>query len=202
MTDDSTRLSAEARRAFDAIERWGFLLLQDAKLPSLAALIAGEPVRGSWWGHSKGKVMFRAAGELDQHGDLLSLKLIDGKVTFMHRRYWPAIVAIGCAREDWQLAGLSSQARSLLAKVDNKEKCVRAVGEAARQLERALLVISEPVHTESGAHALNLMTWQRFARKRNLPLSRQSPQKARAKLEKVIRTMNAEFGARARLPWQ
>ena len=78
----------EVKRARAALERWGLLLLQDPVLPSLATLIAGAPIRGSWWGHARGGDIFRVANELEQ--EVVTAKLIDGKVTFVHRRLWPA----------------------------------------------------------------------------------------------------------------
>src|SRR5437899_11542737 len=40
--------------------------------------------------------------------------------TVVHRTLWPAVVAIGRARESWQVERLSHDARNLLAEVDRK----------------------------------------------------------------------------------
>lgn len=71
------------------------LLVQDAALPSVATLVAGGPVRGSWWGHPSSPAIFAALEVLDDHPDLLFAKLVDGKNTIVHRRLWPALAAIG-----------------------------------------------------------------------------------------------------------
>ena len=47
--------SPEALRALKELKRYGLLLVTDARLPSLVALVAGAPVRGSWWSHPRGK---------------------------------------------------------------------------------------------------------------------------------------------------
>src|SRR6516165_6214899 len=60
--------------------------------PSVAEAVAGEPIRGSWWGHAKGSEIFHALGALDDSPDVLCFKLIDGKNTYVHRRLWPALV--------------------------------------------------------------------------------------------------------------
>lgn len=85
------------------IEKHG-VVLASAKgpVPNLAETIAGEPIRGSWWGHPKGQQIFRALSALDDSSDVLCFRLIDGKITFVHRRLFPALVrlaeALGKAR--------------------------------------------------------------------------------------------------------
>ena len=63
-------------------------------VPSVAAAVAGEPIVGSWWAHPKGKAIFRAMSELDDDLDIRCFKLVDNKVTFVHRRMWPALVRL------------------------------------------------------------------------------------------------------------
>ncbi len=72
------------------------VVLQAARgpVPSLAEVIAGGPIRGSWWGHPKGHEIFRAAEAVTESGDVLVCKLIDGKITYVHRRLWPALVKL------------------------------------------------------------------------------------------------------------
>jgi hypothetical protein len=43
------------RQALKRLEADGLLLLSDSKLPSLVRLVAGKPVKGSWWAHPRGK---------------------------------------------------------------------------------------------------------------------------------------------------
>lgn len=186
--------------ALEHLEEWGFILLQDPILPSLVGLIAGEPVRGSWWGHPKGHEIFDAAGALDDHPDVTSAKLVSGKVTFVHRSLWPHLIAVGRAREEWQTARLSAGARKLLESVDAAKR-LQAKGKAAKELEAALLVASRQVHTDSGAHALELMTWETFARTAKVRLPRGSASRARAALEKAVDAVNAEFCGKGKLPW-
>jgi hypothetical protein len=66
-------------------ERHGVLLLSDSKLLSVSGLVAGKPVRGSWWWHPAGHTIFRMAGELADHPGCVVTKLVFGKVTFVHR---------------------------------------------------------------------------------------------------------------------
>jgi hypothetical protein len=63
-------------------------------VPSLAAAIAGEPIRGSWWAHARGREVFAITRAIRDSPDVLVCRLIDGKITYVHRRLWPAPFAI------------------------------------------------------------------------------------------------------------
>jgi hypothetical protein len=77
------------------VKRHG-VVLQAARgpVPSLAEVIAAGRIRGSWWGHAKGRVIFRATRAVSESPDVLVCKLIDDKVTYVHRRLWPAFVKL------------------------------------------------------------------------------------------------------------
>ena len=83
------------RQALAFVQRHG-IVLQAARgpVPSLAAEIAGEPIRGSWWGHPKGREIFRITRAVSESPDILVCKVIDGKITYVHRRLWPALVKL------------------------------------------------------------------------------------------------------------
>ena len=63
-------------------------------VPSLAEAIAGEPIRGSWWGHSKGKSIFWASRAVRDSRETLVCRLIGGKIAYVPRRLWPALVRL------------------------------------------------------------------------------------------------------------
>lgn len=83
------------REAIAFVERYG-VVLQTARgpVPSLAEAIAGEPIRGSWWGHGKGREIFRASRAVCECPNVLVCKLVDGKITYIHRRLWPALIKL------------------------------------------------------------------------------------------------------------
>ena len=93
------------KQALAFVERHG-IVLQAARgaVPSLAEKIAGEPIRGSWWGHPKGKEIFRLAEAVSESPDVLVCTLIDGKVTYVHRRLWAALVRLASRFPKAQLA--------------------------------------------------------------------------------------------------
>jgi len=74
--------------------------------PSLAAFIAGEPVRGSWWSHPRGREIFALTRAVRGRDDVLVCRFIAGKITFVHRRLWPALVRASCRLVTERLAQL------------------------------------------------------------------------------------------------
>jgi hypothetical protein len=83
------------RAALAFLKKHG-VVLQAAKgrVPTLTDAIAGERIRGSWWGHPKGKTIFRILTGVSESADVLIFRLVDGKITFVHRRLWPALVRL------------------------------------------------------------------------------------------------------------
>jgi hypothetical protein len=83
------------KRALSLLRQHGAMLQAGrGPLPSLAEAIAGEPIRGSWWGHPAGKLIYRVLEELYESPEVISCKLVEGKVTLIHRRLWPAILRL------------------------------------------------------------------------------------------------------------
>ncbi|HZJ55122.1 MAG TPA: hypothetical protein VFD38_13360 [Myxococcaceae bacterium] len=194
MGDESTEKALG--QAVDALERTGLLFMHDARKPSLTALVAGKPIQGSWWGHPAGKRIFQVANALEDGGQVLFVPLLSAKVTLVHRRLWPALLAVGEARAPWQLGKLEDRAVALLREVDLTGR-VRASGPSSKALSRALLVHSEQVHTQGGAHATELVAWREVRRARGLE-SRLDPAAGQAALQSAA----AELGAAGGLPWR
>ena len=183
------------------LETLGVLLKTDPKLPSVCALVAGEAVKGSWWTHPRSRDMFRVLTELEAHPDVLVAKLISGKDTFIHRTLWPAVLSVGAAREEWQMAGLDQESLGLLAAVD-KEREVQTSGKSALRLEQALLVHGAQVHTEAGSHAKILMSWRVWAKRAGVRMGALPASEAKESLEKVVEHLNRRYGGRGRLAWR
>jgi hypothetical protein len=83
---------------FDAV---GFVarhgvVLASAKgpVPNLADAVAGEPIRGSWWSHRRGSEIFQALNAVSDSADVLCFRLVEGKLTFVHRRLWAPLVRL------------------------------------------------------------------------------------------------------------
>jgi len=72
------------------------MLLESARgpLPNVAELVTGEPIHGSWWAHSDSHAIFDAINELADSPDVVRMRLVNGKVTLVHRRVWPALIRV------------------------------------------------------------------------------------------------------------
>ena len=79
----------------DALIEHG-MLLESARgpLPNVAEMIAGEPIRGSWWAHPRSHAIFAEINALAESPDVVRTRLVNGKVTLVRRRVWPALVRV------------------------------------------------------------------------------------------------------------
>lgn len=179
------------------LERDGLLLKQGRELASVVTLIAGGDVRGSWWSHPEARAIFAALEELADWSDALLVKLVAEKDTFVHRRLWPALLAVGRSGEDWQVRGLAAAPRRLRARLA-REGELASTGEAGKVLARRLLCVARQEHTGSGRHETRLEDWTRWAARSGLAGSRTSAAQGRATLAETV----ASLGASPRvLPW-
>jgi hypothetical protein len=205
------KYARELLRVAQAVERYGLLLEADPVLPSVSTLVAGEPVRGSWWGHRRGQAIYAVAGALEHRSDVLVVRLLLGKLTFVHRRLWPAVLGVAAASEPWQTERLSPVARALLARV-RRQGTVRtdhlealgggnapALNRAARELEARLLVRGGNLHTETGAHAKYVETWGTWADRAGYRGKGLSAERAKIRLEAAVVALPA--GSVEALPW-
>jgi hypothetical protein len=179
-----------------ALRAHGLLVLHDAKLATSAVtIIAGAPVKGSWWSHPLANEIFRVVNEAADDPDVVVAKLVDGKVTLVDRRLWPALLAVAVARAAWQLQGLSPGATALLKSL-RSGRPVEATGAPAKELEARLLARGEQVHTPSGKHVTRLESWTSWARR--VGCTPATPEEGRRALERAVADLG---GGPERLPW-
>jgi hypothetical protein len=72
-------------------ERGVVLASAKGPVPCMTAIIVGEAIKGSWWAHPKGREIFAILRSLEESPEILVCRLVAGKVTFVHRRLWPAL---------------------------------------------------------------------------------------------------------------
>ncbi len=83
------------RQAVAFVRKRGIVLEAAAgPVPSLAEVIVGEPIRGSWWAHRRSHEVFELTRAVRDSTDVLVCRLIEGKVTYVHRRLWAPLVRI------------------------------------------------------------------------------------------------------------
>ena len=87
--------AVDANDAVDLVRRAG-ILLESARgpIPNLLELLLKEPIKGNWWSHPKGKFLYSMTRKVRDNPDVLVCRLILGKITYVHRRLWPALVRI------------------------------------------------------------------------------------------------------------
>jgi len=73
-------------------------------IPSLADAVAGETLRGNWWSHPHSRAIFAATRAVRESPKVLVCRLIDGKISFVHERMWPALVRVADRFSPKQLA--------------------------------------------------------------------------------------------------
>jgi hypothetical protein len=77
------------------VQKHGVVLVSGkGPVPRLAEAVAGEPITGSWWSHPKAHEIFAVLQAVVESGDVLVCRLVERKVTLVHRRLWPALVRV------------------------------------------------------------------------------------------------------------
>lgn len=199
-------------RVIGELQDLGFLLESDPHLPSVCSLVTGELMRGSWWSHPLAHTIFAVNERLADHADVVITKLVSGKVTFVHRQLWSELITIGSSRSQWQLKGLSSGEAHLLGLIeadgelrtdmlDWPARFTTKPGDAARQLEQRLLVVSLQVHTEKGAHAKLMQTWKHWSSGVQFKPKRIRLDDAISAFETRVARLNSRWKGVATLPW-
>jgi hypothetical protein len=85
-----------AAQALAFVEQHGIVLeaARHGDLPSLAEAIAGEPLRGSWWAHPRNREIFTLTRAVRAATEVLTCRLVDGRISFVHERLWPALACV------------------------------------------------------------------------------------------------------------
>jgi len=194
-------------QSIELLEEIGLLLVRGTEIPDVCRLVTGKEFKGSWWSNPAAHQIFGVNERLADHPDITLAKLISGKVTFVHRQLWPQLFILGTQRSDWQVSGLSAKAKQLLKTLDAKTTLVSTdlgpkPGDLVRELELKLLIHTDQVHTEKGAHAKVLETWETWAQRVGFKPKRSNTSAAQSFFEKRVEEINQRFGGRGRLPWQ
>lgn len=104
-SESQNTMTPEAARRF--VKKWGVVLEGGrGPIPNLAETVAGESIRGSWWGHPKGQEIFWLSRSVREWREVLVCRVVSGKVTYVHRRLWPALVRLAPRLDSDRLAAL------------------------------------------------------------------------------------------------
>lgn len=118
------------------------MMLESARgpLPNVAELVAGEPIRGSWWGHPASHAIYDVVNALADSPDVARTRLVNGRVTLIHRRLWPALVRVGGQLPAERLAALHEEHTASGAHRVHEQPFPEWVPDVERQAAAALSV--------------------------------------------------------------
>src|SRR5258708_9120002 len=103
--------------ALEHLDEWGLVLDSDPKLPSVPSLVVERTVRGSWWADPEVHLIHRLGSRFTGHEDVLHVVLVSGKLTCLHKRLWPAFLAVALGNELWKVDCLSTAVRAMLVRL-------------------------------------------------------------------------------------
>ncbi len=141
-----------------------------AGVPCFVEAVIGARPNGSWWGHPEGKRIYRLAEALLDSGEVVSLKLVDGKATWVHRSLWPQVLAV-VTDASWRAASLGAlpaSARRLVKRVEahGEAQPARATeADDVKRVEAACLVRVTSAHTDRGRHEKRLESWAAWSKR-------------------------------------
>ena len=128
--------------AITFVRRHG-VVLESARgpVPTLADTVAGTEISGSWWGHPLGNEIFGLTRAVRNCADVLVCRLVDGKITYVHRRLWPALARIADRLDKDRLAAVrevhTSQGKHRAIATAFESWLPAAAKRAARELSTA-----------------------------------------------------------------
>lgn len=151
-------------------------------LVSLVDLILGPGIKGNWWGQANSNAAYNAYAELADDPDIIVMKLVDHKVTLVHRNLWNClfVVALDAKRLEWRKKSLSPKGLLILSNVDRLGTVGmdfvaaelglprKTIAHERKKLEQWGVVLSKEEHTKSGHHDIVLQSWKSAALERNV----------------------------------
>ena len=209
----SRTVTSSLRIVRAALHNTGLLLAADRDFPNVFTLVTGRTPVGSWWGDPDSEVVYAVLRRMERGRTVLRLRLLAGKWTYIDRSLWPAVLRVVERRRAWQEAGLSPLARRMLQRVnrigvlDLQDPASRggatlgSAGDAARELERRLLVVSHEVHTPMGLHTKTLESWTSWKRRHRAQPGRMREAQARDIIERVVAELAPGSRLVGNLPW-
>ena len=91
--------------ALDFVRVHGIVLICGrGPVPTLVDAIAQERVRGSWWAHPDSRHIFHELQRVCDAPEVLVCRLVQAKLTLVHRRLWAALV---CAADSFNVEHLA-----------------------------------------------------------------------------------------------
>ena len=77
--------------------------------PECRAARCRRAISGSWWAHPSSHTIYAVINELAESPDVVRLRLVNGKITLVHRRVWPALVCVSDRFPPERLAAIAEE---------------------------------------------------------------------------------------------
>lgn len=200
--------SVMGKKISKLLQKNKILLLQDKSFPNIVSKIVNEKISGSWWGHPLANPIYNGLNWLEHNQNVLLIKLLDGKVTYVHESLFSDFYSIVSQARDWQLSKLKSDELNLLKYVSKKNKVLsddpklkELVVDSKKSfsvLEKKLLLYSSEEHTESGKHIKEFLPWKKS---KIFTKSVNDYEVAKSKINTIVQKLNEESGSKIKLPW-
>jgi len=105
----SSRRVPSPEEALNFVKAKGIVLESaHGRVPTFVDFVAGERVAG-WWSHPKGRSIFALTRVIRDSPEILTCRLIDHKVTYVHRRLWPALVKLADELDECDLGAICEE---------------------------------------------------------------------------------------------
>ena len=132
--------TSSVARALAFVEAHG-VVLASAKgpVPRLIDAIAGEAISGNWWSHPRASAIYNVLSAVSASEQILVCRLINGKVTLVHQRLWPALVYLADRFAPRQIAQIreehTASGRHAVSEVPFPQWVPSDIAQEARALE-------------------------------------------------------------------
>jgi hypothetical protein len=95
--------------ALSFVEAKGIVLESaHGRAPTFVDFAAGERIT-RWWSHPKARSIFALTRVIRDLDEVLTCRLIDHKVTYVHHRLWPALVKLSGEWDERDLAAIREE---------------------------------------------------------------------------------------------
>ena len=104
-----SRRQPSPEEALSFVEAKGIVLESaHGRVPTFVDFVAGERIT-RWWSHPKARSIFALTRVIRDSPEVLTCRLIDHKVTYVHHRLWPALVKLAGEWDESDLAAIREE---------------------------------------------------------------------------------------------
>lgn len=190
----------------DAVRARRLLPVEDPRLPSAKAFVAA--LDATAWDPAG---LRSAVDRVAAHADILTMRLVRGRPTFVHRRAWQDLLTVATSRAPWQMDFLAPTEADLLDVVERQgvvaidavlgsDLDAHAADLGRTLLARLLVRDAGPARLPSGATVRSVESWAHWAARTDPDLRPLAAIQLAAATERLDDAARA-LGPSVSLPW-